>query len=71
MLGRAFGAVYTAAVAASAIAYAAAGPLVALAGPQVVFLIAGAGMLAGLAVLAPALGSGQRASSRPRPPAGV
>jgi MFS family permease len=69
MLGRAFGAVYTAATGASALAYAGAGPLVALTGPRVVFLIAGAGMLAGLAVLAPALASGRRSRSQPHPPA--
>lgn len=59
LLGRAFGAVYTAATAAtaaSAIAYAAAGPLVGLTGPRGALLIAGVGMLAGLAVFAPALG---------------
>jgi hypothetical protein len=49
---RAFGAVYTA---ASAIAYATAGPLVGLTGPRGAFLIAGTGMLTGLAVLGPAL----------------
>jgi MFS family permease len=69
MLGRAFGAVYTAAMAASAIAYAAAGPLVALIGPRGVFLIAGAGMLAGLAVLAPALVGRRRSRSGPSPDA--
>jgi hypothetical protein len=52
---RAFGAVYTAATAASAIAYATAGPLVGLTGPRGAFLIAGTGMLTGLAVLGPAL----------------
>ena len=56
LLGRAFGAVYTAAQAASAIAYAAAGPLVGFTGPRGAFVIAGVGMLAGLAVFAPALG---------------
>ena len=56
LLGRAFGAVYTAATAASANAYAAAGPLVGLTGPRGALLIAGVGMLAGLAVFAPALG---------------
>lgn len=65
MLGRAFGAVYTAAQVASAIAYGAAGPLVALTGPRGAFLIAGVGMLAGLAVLGPALRGTQRLRSRP------
>lgn len=55
LLGRAFGAVYAAAQLASAIAYAAAGPLVAVAGPRATFLVAGTGMLAGLAILVPAL----------------
>jgi MFS family permease len=55
LLGRAFGAVYTAAQLASAIAYAAAGPLVALAGPRGAFLVAGTGTLAALGVLVPAL----------------
>jgi MFS family permease len=55
LLGRAFGAVYASAQLASAIAYAAAGLLVALTGPRVTFLIAGTGMFAGLAILVPAL----------------
>ena len=65
LLGRAFGAVYTAATAASAIAYAAAGPLVGLTGPRGAFLIAGTGMLTGLAVLGPAL---RRKPHRPHLP---
>ncbi len=60
LLGRAFGAVYTAAQLGSAIAFAGAGPLVALTGPRIAFLIAGAGTLAGLAVLGPALRREQR-----------
>lgn len=55
LLGHAFGTVYAAAQLASSIAYAAAGPLVALTGPRATFGIAAAGMLAGLAVIAPAL----------------
>ncbi|MBV9206606.1 MAG: MFS transporter [Actinobacteria bacterium] len=64
LLGRAFGAVYAAAQLASAIAYAAAGPLVTLTGPRTTFLIAGAGTLAGLVILRPALGSARRAPVR-------
>jgi len=55
LLGRVFGAVATAAQAGAGIAYAAAGPVVALTGPRITFFIAGAGMLAGLLVLMPAL----------------
>lgn len=55
LLGRAFGAVYAAAQLASAVAHVGAGPLVALTGPRGALLIAGTGMLAGLAVLGPAL----------------
>jgi MFS family permease len=60
LLGRAFGMVYASAQLASAIAYAGAGPLVALAGPRGTFLIAGCGMLAGLAIVAPGLARAQR-----------
>jgi len=60
LLGRAFGAVYASAQLASAIAYSAAGPLVALTSPRVTFLIAGTGMLAGLAILWPALARAPR-----------
>src|SRR6266851_3608643 len=49
LLGRGFGAAYAAAQLASSLAYAAAAPLVALTGPRTTFLIAGTGMLAGLA----------------------
>lgn len=59
LLGRAFGTVYATAHTASAIAYATAGPLVALTGPRAAFIIAGTGMLGGLAVLMPALGRGR------------
>jgi MFS family permease len=64
LLGRVFGAVYTAAQAGSGIAYAAAGPLVALTSPRVTFFIAGTGMLGGLLVLIPAL---RLARIRPEP----
>ncbi len=64
MLGRVFGALATAAQAGAGIAYAAAAPVVVLTGPRITFLIAGAGMLAGLLVLVPAL-RGQSAL-RPR-----
>lgn len=64
MLGRVFGALATAAQAGAGIAYAAAAPVVALAGPRITFLIAGAGMVAGLLVLVPAL---RAASQRPGP----
>ena len=57
LLGRAFGAVYAAAQLASGLAYAAAGSLVTFTGPRTTFLIAGTGMLAGLAVIGPALTS--------------
>jgi MFS family permease len=63
LLGRAFGTVYAAAQLASVIAYAAAAPLVALTGPRAAFVIAGTGMLAGLAVLVPAL-AGRRSEAR-------
>jgi MFS family permease len=66
MLGRVFGALATAAQAGAGIAYAAAAPVVVLTGPRTTFLIAGAGMLAGLLVLVPAL---RAASPRPGPDA--
>ncbi len=55
LLGRAFGAVYGAAQLGSSIAYLAAAPLVAAAGPRVAFVLAGLGMLTGLAAFGPAL----------------
>jgi MFS family permease len=55
MLGRAFGSVYGGAQLASALSCVIAGPLVALTGPRATFVIAGAGALAGVAVLVPAL----------------
>jgi MFS family permease len=55
LLGRVFGTVGTAAQLGAALAYAGGGPLVALAGPRAVFVIGGAGTLATLLVLAPAL----------------
>lgn len=55
LLGRAFGTVYGGAQLASVAASLIAGPLVALAGPRATFLIGGAGTLAGVLVLLPAL----------------
>jgi MFS family permease len=55
MLGRVFGTVYGGAQLASALSYIIAGPLVALTGPRVTFVIGGAGALAGAFVLASAL----------------
>jgi MFS family permease len=55
MLGRVFGATATAAQAGSGIAYVASGLLLAVVSPRVVFLIAGAGVLAALGVLLPVL----------------
>jgi MFS family permease len=59
LLGRVFGAVGTAAQLGAALAYACGGPLVTLTGPRAVFVIGGAGTLAMLLVLAPALRHGQ------------
>jgi len=53
--GRAVGGVCAAAQLASSLAYAAAGSLVMVTGARATFLIAGTGMLAGLAVIGPAL----------------
>ena len=55
MLGRAFSLVYGAAQLASVVSYALAGPLVAFAGARAALVIAGAGALAGLAILVPGL----------------
>ena len=55
LLGRVFGTVGTAAQLGAALAYAGAGPLVSLAGPRAVFVLGGAGTLATLLALAPAL----------------
>jgi MFS family permease len=71
LLGRAFGAVYASAQLASAIAYVAAGLLVALAGPRLTFLMAGTGMLAGLAILGPALARKQHELPDPDGPSWV
>jgi MFS family permease len=59
-LGRVFGAVSTAAQAGNAVAYAAAGPLIALTGARIAFIIAGTGMLSGLLVLVPAMRAARR-----------
>ena len=71
MLGRVFGALATAAQAGAGIAYAAAAPVVALTSPRITFLIAGAGMLAGLAVLVPALRAASQGSGPDGRPAGA
>ncbi len=55
LLGRVFGTVGTAAQLGAALAHAAGGPLVSLAGPRAVFVVGGAGTLVTLLVLAPAL----------------
>ena len=55
LLGRAFGAVATAAQLGSAVAYVAAGPLIGLVGPQGAFLLGGAGTALALLVALPAL----------------
>jgi MFS family permease len=65
LLGRVFGALSTAAQAGAGIAYAAAAPVVALTGPRITFLIAAAGMLAGLLVLRPALRTADQGQARP------
>jgi MFS family permease len=62
MTGRAFGTLYAGAQLAGALSYVIAGPLVALAGARVTFVIAGAGSLIGAAMLVPAL------RGRPAPP---
>jgi MFS family permease len=67
MTGRAFGIVYAGAQLAGALSYAIAGPIVALAGPRVAFVIAGAGALMGVAVLVPALRSPVPQAESPRP----
>jgi MFS family permease len=56
LLSRAFGVVYSAAQLGSVIAYLAASALVAFTNPRVAFLVASAGMVAGLLVLGPTLG---------------
>jgi MFS family permease len=55
MLGRAFGAVATAAQLGSAVAYVAAGPLISAVGPRGAFLVAGVGCGLALLVAVPAL----------------
>ena len=55
LLGRAFGAVATAGQLGSAVAYAAAAPLVSALGPRAVFLIAGVGCVLALLIAVPAL----------------
>ncbi len=55
LLGRAFGAVATAAQLGSAVAYAAAGPLIGLVGPRGAFLLGGVGTAFAVVVAIPAL----------------
>jgi MFS family permease len=55
LLGRVFGALATAAQLGIGVAYLAAAPLVAAAGPRVAFVVAGVGAMAGLSVLVRAL----------------
>ena len=55
LLGRAFGAVATAAQLGSAVAYVAAGPLIGLVGPRGAFLLGGVGTALALLVAMPAL----------------
>ncbi|OLF17048.1 MFS transporter [Actinophytocola xanthii] len=57
LLGRAFGALATAAQLGSALAYAAAGPVLAAIGPRAAFAVAGAGSALGILLLVPALRS--------------
>ncbi len=68
LLGRAFGYASAQLTSAVVIAYVAAGLLVALTGPRVTFLIAGTGMLTGLAILGPALTRKRPAPSDPEGP---
>lgn len=65
MLGRAYGGVYGGAQVALTASAVLAAPLVALAGPRLAFVIAGAGALASLPVLLPAAGTRQGAPRRP------
>lgn len=60
LLGRAFGAIATAAQLGSAVAYVVAGPLVSAVGPRGAFLVAGVGCGCALLVLAPALRAAAR-----------
>lgn len=55
LLGRAFGAVATAAQLGSAVAYVVAGPLIGLVGPETAFLLGGTGTALALVVALPAL----------------
>jgi MFS family permease len=61
LLGRAFGAIATAAQLGSAVAYVAAGPLIGLVGPESAFLIGGIGTGLALLVALPALRAHTRA----------
>ena len=70
LLGRAFGAVATAAQLGAAVAYVVAGPLVDALGPRDTFLVAGAGCCLALLVAVPALRADPRRDV-PRPDAEV
>lgn len=63
LLGRAFGAVATAAQLGSAVAYVIAGPLINLLGPRGTFLVAGIGCGLALLVAVPALRAASRAEA--------
>lgn len=65
LLGRVVGAVYSASFAGELIAYAAAGPLVDLAGPRAVFVGAGSGLIV-VAVIAAVRLAGHPPTTRPR-----
>ncbi len=64
LLGRVFGVVYSGAFFASALAYAAGGPLLDRTSPRTVFMIAGSGTLAALAMLWLILPRTERAASK-------
>ena len=64
LLGRAFGAIATAAQLGSAVAYVAAGPLIGLVGPESAFLIGGIGTALALVVALPALRTHTRVPAR-------
>ncbi|MFL6118728.1 MFS transporter [Actinophytocola sp.] len=63
MLGRAFGAVATAAQLGSAVAYAVAAPLIGALGPRGTFLVSGVGCALAILVVMPALRTASRANA--------
>jgi MFS family permease len=67
LLGRAFGAIVTAAQLGSAVAYVVAGPLVSAVGPRGAFLVAGVGCGCALLVVAPALRAAARTAVEATP----